>query len=107
MKINKLLAAIAAMSIFAVSAVTAAAAEPSVSVWAGDATKDELVDVIDLVRMKKYFANAATEISFAGADVDGDGLVETEDMVSLKKILVGIEYTYEKLDDLGDINLTF
>ena len=56
----------------------------------GDVNGDKEVDIRDLVRYKKYFANAA-EIKAVAADINSDGTVDTADMSVLKQYFVGAE----------------
>lgn len=54
----------------------------------GDINGDGVVDVRDLVRIKKYFAKATTDIVVKNSDLDGNGSVENADMVILRKGLI-------------------
>ncbi len=55
----------------------------------GDANGDGDVNICDLVRMKKYLASRDTvEIVTGNADCDRDGVIDTGDLVSLRKILL-------------------
>ena len=51
---------------------------------------DKEVDIRDLVRYKKHFANAA-EIKAVAADTNSDGTVDAADMSVLKQYFVGAE----------------
>lgn len=57
----------------------------------GDTNDDESVDVLDLVRLRKYLVNSSTPINETNADLDGDGTVALRDLVLLRKLLVGAE----------------
>ena len=61
------------------------------SVLPGDVNGDEAVDILDLVRLRKYLVNSATSINEANADLDGDGSVMLKDLVLLRRLLVGAE----------------
>lgn len=50
----------------------------------GDANMDHVVDIRDLVRMKKYSVNNDTKALFV-SDIDGDGTVSATDLTLLKK----------------------
>lgn len=55
----------------------------------GDANADGRVDIIDLVAVKKYKSGSRTDICLA-ADMDGNGEVNAEDIVLIRKMLLGI-----------------
>ena len=57
----------------------------------GDVNGDETVDLLDLVRLRKYLSGEAAEIREDSADLDGDGTVALRDLVLLRKLLVGAE----------------
>ena len=56
----------------------------------GDANLDGNINIIDLIVLKKKLVNAA-EINYASLDCDGNGVVESTDMVLLYKHLLGSE----------------
>lgn len=62
----------------------------TLTVLKGDVNGDGSVNIIDLVRMKKYLAQITSEIVTDNADMDSDGAVENEDMVLLRKTLIGL-----------------
>lgn len=78
--------------ITAASAVCSAAVVPSGTgfVVEGDANSDGKLNITDLIRCKKYLAGASSEINVAAVDFDLSGDVENNDMVSLRKLLMGI-----------------
>lgn len=55
-----------------------------------DANDDSNVDIRDLIRVKRYLANSATKITVSAADIDGNYAVETDDMIKIKKHLLGV-----------------
>ena len=55
----------------------------------GDVNGDGLVDILDLIRLRKYLAQVNVEINSVNADLTGDGLVNADDLVRLRKYLVG------------------
>lgn len=57
----------------------------------GDVNGDETVDLLDLVRMRKYLVNSSTPINETTADLDGDGTVSAQDLILLRKLLVNAE----------------
>ena len=61
------------------------------SVLPGDANGDEVVNILDLVRLRKYLINSATPINEANADLDSDGSVALRDLVLLRKLLADTE----------------
>ena len=52
----------------------------------GDANGDGKVDIDDLTRLRKYFAELTTVI-FPGADANGDGKVDIDDLTLLRKYI--------------------
>lgn len=53
----------------------------------GDANRDGTVDILDLIRVKKYSVGIQTEIC-AAADLDGNLAINAEDLIQLRKILL-------------------
>lgn len=53
-----------------------------------DYNQDGLVDIRDLVNIKKSIANGKTT---SAQDINGDGSVDSSDMVYLRKHLLGID----------------
>ena len=58
------------------------------SVLPGDINGDGNVNSLDLIRLKKYIADDATELVGSG-DVNGDGNVNSLDLIRLKKYIAG------------------
>ena len=54
----------------------------------GDVNRDENVDILDIIRLKKI-ASAAGTYSTRNADLDGNGLFNADDLAILRKILLG------------------
>ena len=52
----------------------------------GDANGDGKVDIDDLTRLRKYFAESSTVI-FPGADANGDGTVDIDDLTLLRNYI--------------------
>lgn len=55
----------------------------------GDVKKDEVVDVLDLARMKKHTAGKQVEITESASDINFDKEVDTDDTDLLRKQLAG------------------
>ena len=55
----------------------------------GDMTGDGKVNVMDLIRLRKYLAGDSVEINLSNADVTGDGKVNVMDLIRLRKYLAG------------------
>ncbi len=55
----------------------------------GDVNGDGTVDILDLIRLRKYLAQVNVEINSVNTDLTGDGLVNADDLVRLRKYLVG------------------
>ena len=56
---------------------------------AGDVNGDGEVNILDLIRLRKYLMSAAQDIQSANADVTGDGVVDNKDLVRMRKYLAG------------------
>ena len=56
----------------------------------GDANEDDSADLLDLVRLKKYLADNSTKIRIINIDYNSTGKAEAQDLVTLKKQLLGI-----------------
>jgi hypothetical protein len=54
----------------------------------GDVNGDGLVDILDLVRLRKYLAGVKVTINSVNADLTGDALVDTADLMRLRNVLV-------------------
>ncbi|MGN0492693.1 MAG: dockerin type I repeat-containing protein [Acutalibacteraceae bacterium] len=54
----------------------------------GDATDDGEINIIDIVRMKKYACDNSTEISFNAADINKDATIDASDIVEVRKMLL-------------------
>ena len=54
----------------------------------GDSNCDQTVDIRDIIRMKRFLLSTATILEPA-ANIDGDGAVTTNDIVMVKKYLLG------------------
>lgn len=54
----------------------------------GDVNDDGKVDILDLVRLKKYIVDNKVEIFEDAADLDGNGLYNSVDLTDLRKILL-------------------
>ena len=67
--------------------------DPSVMVSyvLGDANFDGFVNVLDIVRLKKFLASEASEINLVAMDDNIDGILNSEDITAFEKILLGKE----------------
>lgn len=54
----------------------------------GDANGDKVVDIRDLVRVKRYTVGEEIEIEFRAADLNKDGEINSTDIAALRKILL-------------------
>ncbi len=66
------------------------AQERSKEVIAGDLNYDGIIDIRDLIMLKKSLAKDNTITGKDPADVNGDGVLDQNDLVALKKMLIGI-----------------
>lgn len=70
----------------------------------GDVNDDKKVNVSDVVRLKRYFAeydylsNESTVVIGEGADANGDGKVTSLDVIRLKKYFAGFDYATGRSD---------
>ena len=67
----------------------------------GDCNGDDLLDVRDLVRTKKYLAGDSTDIVFENTDCNTDGTVDAVDSVLVRQSLLGIIYGIEMIPITG------
>lgn len=65
------------------------AQERSKEVIAGDLNYDGIIDIRDLIMLKKSLAKGNTITGKDPADVNGDGALDQDDLVALKKMLIG------------------
>ena len=68
------------------------------SISYGDATGDQIIDMKDVVLLRKYMAefdydsNTSTVAVAAGGDVNGDGIFDMKDVVLLRKYIADFDY---------------
>ena len=76
---------------FDVDSETAGTQDPSADLFKkGDCNGDSKIDILDLVRLKKYSADNNTEIVSVNADMNSDNIVDSSDLVHLRKLILGI-----------------
>lgn len=63
----------------------------------GDANGDGVIDVRDLVKMKKYIVGTSNDITFVAADLDCDDQIVARDLTLLKHILLGVMSTDDEV----------
>lgn len=61
------------------------------TVVSGDCNGDNEVNLLDMIRLKKYLADKATEIVSVNADMTGDNTLDSNDLVELRKLLLKIK----------------
>ena len=65
----------------------------------GDANGDGVIDVRDLVRMKKIAVDPDSYEDITNADVvGGDGMIEAEDLIAMRRYLLGIIKDFAELN---------
>lgn len=62
-----------------------------IPVEVGDVNYDGESNVLDLIRIKKYLAEITDDISKKGADCSLNGAVDTDDIVSIRQLLLGVQ----------------
>ena len=55
----------------------------------GDANGDGSLDILDLVRLRKYLSGADVDVNGISAELNGDGQLTVRDLVRLRRLLVG------------------
>ena len=63
----------------------------AVSFVLGDANFDGYVNLLDIIRLKKFLASEVSDVNFVAVDDNNDNTLNAEDVVSLKKIILGID----------------
>lgn len=58
----------------------------------GDINSDNVFDILDLVRMKRYFCGTANAYDFNGGDINDDEIIDADDLKFAKLILLGKDY---------------
>lgn len=70
----------------------------------GDANANNTVDILDLIRVKKYAANQTDVISFDAVDFNYNGTVDADDIANVRKIILfgndELGINSEKLEDI-------
>ena len=75
----------------------------------GDINSDYRFNLIDLVRIKKYFAHNITQIDFENGDIDDNQCLNSRDMTLMKRMLLGEAFEniaselneYENAEDIS------
>lgn len=57
----------------------------------GDADANDIVDILDMIRIKKYLSDQAVKIDLKAADTNADGVNDPADLARLRKYLLGVE----------------
>ena len=55
----------------------------------GNANADCEVNVLDLVRIKKYLAGLPVALSITASDLNGDGKIDALDLAAVRELLLG------------------
>ncbi|MBE6808426.1 MAG: hypothetical protein E7524_03045 [Ruminococcaceae bacterium] len=65
----------------------------------GDANNDTVVDVRDMVRLKKFNADAKTLLAYHNADIDNNGFIDTAaELIASRKQNLGVKFEAPELD---------
>ncbi len=76
-------------------------------IFKGDVNDDDVINIIDLVRIKKYSANATVEVIKENADTDGDGDVTATDIASVAATILSGTTSLKELDTTDTLNNTY
>jgi len=57
----------------------------------GDVNFDGYVNILDIVRLKKFLTSETSEVNLVAVDDNLDGILNAEDIAAFRKILLGIE----------------
>lgn len=69
-----------------------------IPVEVGDVNYDGEINVLDLIRIKKYLAETTDDIAKKGADCSLNNSIDADDMVSIRQLLLGVQ---KKNSDIG------
>lgn len=101
---KKLFKGMLAIIFVAVICLTASVGCLALGVVFGDANANNTVDILDLIRVKKYAANQTDVISFDAVDFDYNGNVDAHDITIVRKILLSdnaeLGINSENLEDI-------
>ncbi len=89
-KFNRIIAAIMAIALAVSFCCISASAEEAAPVF-GDATGDNEINIIDLVRLKKHTLGTGEVKEVYLVDADYNGELDAADLITMKKVLLGIE----------------
>ncbi len=72
---------------------TVTVTDPDFIILPGDVNDDGVINIIDLIKMKKYIVGMITLTGreFAAADLQEDQIINSLDLIKLRRILLGIE----------------
>lgn len=73
------------------SATSATSEDTSSDVFLGDAVADGVLDMKDVLAMRKYIAKLDVEINLTNADYNVDSAIDMKDVLALRKALAHIE----------------
>lgn len=54
----------------------------------GDANFDGTLNILDALRLKKYICGISSDINISGADINGDGSINSADLVAMQKSMI-------------------
>ncbi len=77
------------------------------AVFSGDVNDDDVINIIDLVRIKKHSADNAVEVIKANADTNGDSTVNAEDIASVRTTILLATTSIKELDTTDTLNNTY
>lgn len=78
---------------------TVTATGPDFIIHPGDVNDDGVINIIDLIKMKKYIVGMIilTGRSFVAADLQEDQIINSQDLIKLRRILLGIERRFSSV----------
>ncbi len=80
--------------------------QPEAERAAGDVSGDGYVELLDLVLLRRYFANfdydAGIPMDIEGGDFNNDGTIDNMDIITLRKYLASVDFEVIEPDDTVD-----
>lgn len=92
---KSILTLISLLMVFSIIVALPVSAAKSESLIYGDSTKDGVVNILDLVRTKKFLSGLTSDIDITNTDFTLDGMIRSDDISVLKKYLLTDTYSLD------------